>query len=91
MGGYRNRNIFTMDYKQLKAFLKEKCVICHEKINFNKDKYVKLTDYNGKKKENQCYYHLVCWKDRMRIAQEKAMQEFVAPLLNKIQEIKNVQ
>ena len=52
---------------------RKKCTICWKKIDFNKDKYVKLTDYEGKKKIANCFYHSTCWQDRFKLAQEKAM------------------
>jgi hypothetical protein len=50
---------------------KNSCIICEEKINFDKEKFVRLTDYKGKKQTGECFYHLDCWKNRFQITQEK--------------------
>jgi hypothetical protein len=50
---------------------KKQCVICDEKINFQKDTFVRLTDFTGKKQTGECFYHLACWKRRFEITQEK--------------------
>ena len=46
-----------------------KCVICHKEIKFNKEKYVRLTDFDGKKEVSYCHYHLNCWLNRFQITQ----------------------
>jgi len=50
---------------------KNNCVICEKKIDKSKEKYVNLRDYNGKKFESECFYHIDCWKNRFVITQEK--------------------
>jgi hypothetical protein len=47
----------------------KQCVICWKEINFNKDKYVKLSDYTGKKETDHCFYHLDCWINKNRIVE----------------------
>jgi hypothetical protein len=54
---------------------RKKCVICHKKINFNKDKYVKLTDFEGKKATAHCFYHLSCWQSAFKIEQDKLIDK----------------
>ena len=54
---------------------RKKCVICDRKINFNSDKYVKLTDFTGKKQIAHCFYHLDCWMNRFTITQEKIQNQ----------------
>ena len=49
---------------------KDKCVICHLKIDKNKEKYVNLRDYTGKKFVSECFYHINCWQNRFTITQE---------------------
>jgi len=66
-----------------KLNLKKNCVICHKKINFKKDRYVNIRDYNGKVFEAECFYHLECWKNRFAIQQQKAL-EFINPMVKKL-------
>ena len=68
--------------KLVRIDLKKQCVICHAKINFNKDRYINLRDYIGKEMTDECFYHLECWKDKFRIQQQKAIEEFVKPMMN---------
>jgi hypothetical protein len=75
-----------MGIKKLDKKFKESCMICHNQISFAKDRYVKLIDYNGKRKEAQCFYHLECWKNRFSIQKEN-IEELVAPYLNKLRGI----
>lgn len=54
---------------------RRKCVICLKKIDFGRDKYVKLIDYQGKKSISHCFYHLDCWQNRFVITQEKIQEQ----------------
>ena len=47
----------------------KQCVICWKEINFKKEKYVKLTDFEGKKETDHCYYHLDCWINKNKIVE----------------------
>jgi hypothetical protein len=67
------------DYKKYKGI----CVICHTKINVNKEKYVKLTDYDGKKYVSECIYHLNCWLNRFSVTQD-SMNKMANQWLDKI-------
>jgi len=59
-------NIPINDWKRWKGV----CVICHSKIDTNKERYVKLQDYEGKKFISECFYHLNCWQNRFSVTQE---------------------
>lgn len=72
-----------MDNKKLD--LKKICIICKEKINFKKDRYVNIKDFNGKICTDECFYHLDCWRNRFKLEQKIAMEEFVKPMLNQLQ------
>jgi hypothetical protein len=50
---------------------KRRCVICNEKIDQDKDQYVRLTDFTGKKQTGECIYHTTCWRKRFKITQQK--------------------
>jgi hypothetical protein len=76
-----------MESKKLTGFLRENCIVCHNQISFTKDRYVRLTDFNGKRKEAQCFYHLDCWKNRNAIAQKKAMQKFAETLFSHLPKV----
>lgn len=76
-----------MATKKIKAKLKEICVVCGNQISFSKERYVKLTDYNGKRKESQCFYHLQCWKDQFKIQQKKNFEEFMSPYVSQLNQI----
>ncbi len=51
------------------------CIICNRKIKERKEKWVRLTDFDGKKQIGETYYHLICWKDRFKKTQERIQQE----------------
>jgi hypothetical protein len=80
-----------MENKKLNIL--KQCVICHKQINRKKERYVHLIDYNGKIKDNECFYHLDCWKNKFTIQREKAMNEVrkmfpgVIENLNKVMEL----
>jgi hypothetical protein len=61
--------------KKNKRIKNNNCVICDNKINRAKDRYVNLRDYNLGKFESECFYHLDCWKNRFVITQEKIQQQ----------------
>lgn len=65
---------------------KKQCVICDEKVNFSKDKYVRLTDFTGQKQTGECFYHLTCWKRRFEMTQEK-INTMAQSWLEKLQHI----
>lgn len=52
-----------------------KCVICNKKIRENSDKWVRLTDFNRKEINGECYYHLKCWRDKFKIVQQRIHEE----------------
>ena len=46
----------------------KKCEICKEKIIENKERWVRLTDFNRGQETGEVFYHLECWKDRFKIS-----------------------
>jgi hypothetical protein len=74
-----------MESKKLN--LKKQCVICYKQINTKIERYVKLLDFNGKKQEAECVYHLDCWKDRFNIQRKKAMKEYLKPMMEQMTKI----
>ena len=62
---------------------KDKCVICHSKIDVNIEQHVKLIDMKGKKEISHCIYHLNCWHNRFSVTQE-SMNKMADEWLNKI-------
>ena len=51
------------------------CVICWKRIDKNKEKYVRLTDFTGKKETGEVFHHLSCWQDKFKITQEKIQEQ----------------
>lgn len=47
----------------------KQCVICWLNIDFNKDQYVKMTDFKGKKELDYCFYHISCWVNKNTIVE----------------------
>ncbi len=54
---------------------KTQCVICWKKIDFNKDKYVRMTDFTGRKQDGEVFHHLDCWMNKFKITQEKINEQ----------------
>lgn len=52
----------------------KQCAICQVGVNEKVDKWVKIEDYQGKTKTNECYLHYVCWKDMYKIKAKRAMK-----------------
>jgi len=71
-----------MANKELK--IKHKCIVCGMKINKPKEKYVRLTDFDGKNQTGECFYHLQCWQDKFKIQQQRAMKEMVEPVMGQL-------
>lgn len=68
----------------------KKCIICHKDIDFNKKKYVKLTDFEGRKEISYCFYHLECWLNRFQVTQmqmNKMANEWMNKLTNSINDL----
>lgn len=65
---------------------KTHCVICEDKIDFKKETFVRLTDFTGKKRTGECFYHLECWRNRFTITSEK-IQRDANEWMNKISEL----
>ncbi len=54
---------------------KKICVICTQKIIENKERWVRLTDFNKKEQVGETFYHLECWRDRFRISNAERKQK----------------
>jgi hypothetical protein len=60
------------------------CVICWKKINKDKEKYVELKDFNGKKFVSHVFYHLDCWMNQSMVFQNN-LNKMANHWLDKIQ------
>jgi ssRNA-specific RNase YbeY (16S rRNA maturation enzyme) len=65
---------------------KDKCIICYNKIDTNKEQYVKLIDMKGKKEMSHCIYHLNCWQNRFSVTSEN-MNKLANEWLSKITDL----
>lgn len=43
------------------------CIICKERIVVEKERWVRLTDFDKKQLVKEVFYHLECWRNRFRI------------------------
>ena len=53
----------------------KKCVICKQKILEDKEKWIKLIDFDCDTKTGEVYFHLECWKERFKITNSKRKQQ----------------
>ena len=63
------------------------CVKCKLEIERAEDKWVHLEDWNCNKKESELDMHLDCWKEKEKIAIQKAFEEKtkqISPMLGNI-------
>ncbi len=65
------------------------CVICKEKIIEQKDKWVRLTDYDKKQITGEVFYHLECWRDRFKISNSARKQKMYGQVMDSIKGIQN--
>ncbi len=60
------------------------CIICKEKINESKEKWVHLTDYDKKQVISEQFYHTECWKNRFKIDNSARKQKMYKQAMNSI-------
>lgn len=65
------------------------CVICKQKISTDKEKYVRLTDFNGKIQTGEVFYHLECWRERFMITNSARKKEMYAKAAKAITSMKD--
>lgn len=51
------------------------CVICNNKINTKRDRWVLLRDYKGDKIVGEVYYHLTCWKEKDKAFDDRCKEK----------------
>lgn len=64
-----------------------KCDKCEFEIDERNDKWVRITNFDSGDEGRTIYLHLECWKDKEKIAIQKAFEEKVqqiSPMLKKI-------
>lgn len=65
----------------------KQCVICNQPIIENKERWVRLTDFDCGKQVGEVYNHLECWMERFQITnseRKKIMYSKVAMAINNI-------
>lgn len=67
----------------------KQCVICKQPILEDKEKWVRLTDFDCKVQVGEVYNHLECWQERFQITNSKRKQEMYAQGMKAIQNIKD--
>ena len=68
---------------------KKYCVICKEIILEDKEKWVRLTDFDCGKQTGEVFNHLQCWKERFQITnseRKKVMYSQVSKGLGNIKD-----
>ena len=65
------------------------CIICKQKILIEKEKWVKLTDYDKKQMVRETFYHLECWRDRFRISNSLRKQKMMKQVMGSMGGIMN--
>ncbi len=73
--------------------VKKKCEKCPNKINLEKEKYVLLGTYTGKKTNKESYFHWKCftkfWEESVRLQAQNIvgkMAKTVVPMAKKLVE-----
>ena len=51
------------------------CVICKQDILEDREKWVRLTDYDCGIQTGEVYYHYECWSERFRLTNSKRKME----------------
>lgn len=65
------------------------CVICKKEILTDIERWVRLTDFEGKIKAGEVSYHLDCWKERFKIDTSERKKEMYANTIRKLKGIMN--
>ena len=63
------------------------CVKCKLEIERDKDRWVHVEDWNCDKQESGLDMHLDCWKEKEKVAIQKAFEEKtkqISPMLSKV-------
>lgn len=68
--------------------MKEKqCVICKEPILEDKEKWVRLTDFNCGVQSGETFYHLECWQERFKITNSQRKQKMYSEVMRSLKTI----
>lgn len=54
---------------------KKQCVICKQPILDDREKWVRLIDYDCVTEIGEVYYHLECWQERFQITNSERKQK----------------
>jgi len=65
------------------------CVICKEKIIEEKERYVKLTDFDCGEEVGEAFYHLECWRERFKITNSERKKKMYSDTIKLIKNIKD--
>jgi hypothetical protein len=68
----------------------KKCVICKREIIEDKEKWVRLTDFNKGEEGTSIYYHLECWRERFRITNSERKKEMYGNMFDVLKKIGGV-
>lgn len=60
------------------------CVICKEKILEDREKWVRLTDFDCGIQTGEVYYHYECWNERFKITNSERKQRMYKQTMNAI-------
>ncbi len=67
----------------------KQCVICKQPILEDKDKWVRLTDFDCGTQTGEVFYHYECWHERFQITNSERKKQMYVQTMNAIRGIKN--
>lgn len=67
----------------------KKCVICRQQILEDRERWVKLTDFDCGIKLGEVYNHLECWKERFQITNSERKKQMYGQTMKAIKNIKD--
>ena len=62
----------------------KQCVICKQPILEDREKWVKLTDFDCGIQVGETYYHYECWHERFQITNSKRKKQMYSQVIKTI-------
>lgn len=67
----------------------KKCVICKQQILEDRERWVRLTDFDCGIEIREVYNHLECWKERFQITNSERKKQMYSKAMKTIKNIKD--
>lgn len=67
----------------------KQCVICNQQILEDRERWVRLTDFDCGIEIGEVYNHLECWKERFQITNSERKKQMYSKVMKTIKNIKD--